>query len=383
MAIVEFKKPAWLTNTSARTIGQNMMKNLPRDIDKTEGGWAWDLTFPTALEKAEMLELYLPNALKTMFHMWAEGEWLDYHAADCGLERRAANPAYGHVTVTGKAGRVIPKGFIFAVPADDNTEAIDFESLEEATIGDEGTVDIAVQAVVPGKGGNVPADSITIMRSPIKGIENITNEAAMTGGAAKEDDDTLRQRIDDYWAGTSHSMVGNNADYVRWAKEVPGVGYAHTIPEYNGPNSVKVVVADTDGLPANEQILANVLLHIFGTNRKDINRIAPVGVIDYVVAAPTSVKIDYSFKLKIKDGYTVEDVQENFREALADYYAEITAGEWEGATVQYIQTHAALADATAGVADFYDFKMNGAEENITFAEDEYPLTGDIEVTLYE
>jgi hypothetical protein len=55
MSIVPFEPPEWLKNVSARGIQERMMRNLPLDIDKTEGGFAWDLTMPTALEKAELL----------------------------------------------------------------------------------------------------------------------------------------------------------------------------------------------------------------------------------------------------------------------------------------------------------------------------------------
>lgn len=383
MSITEFKEPEWLANTDARTIEKRMMANLPLDIDKTEGGFAWDLTYPTALEKSEMLQYYMVLALKTMFPQWAEGRWLDYHAHDAGLVRKAANHAYGYVTVTGNVGRVIPQGFVFSVPSVDGSAAIDFETLAACSIPDSGSIDIAVQAVEAGTVGNVANDTITIMRSPITGITSITNKEAITGGAEAEDDDSLRQRIDDLLAGRGDSYVGNNADYVRWAKEVPGVGFAHTIPEYNGPNSVKVVIVDANGIPANEQILEAVKLHIFGTNRKDMARLAPIGVIDYAIVAPTAVPITFKFRLKLEDGATVESVKAAYKTALSEYYASIASGNEKVKPVQYIETFAVLAKNTQGVADFEDFLMNGGVSNITFEEDEYPVTGEIEVTTYE
>ena len=78
MSLTEFKQPEWLDGITTRGIEEKMMSNLPLDIDKTEGGFAWDLTYPTAIEKAEMLQYYMVMALKTMFPQWAEGRWLDY-----------------------------------------------------------------------------------------------------------------------------------------------------------------------------------------------------------------------------------------------------------------------------------------------------------------
>lgn len=386
MSLVKFEMPDFLKNATARSIEQNMMNNLPKDIDNVEGGFVWDLTYPTALEKSELMQYEFVRILQTMFHMWAEGKWLDMHAHDAGLVRRAANYAYGYVTVTGEVGKIIPAGFIFSVPSDSGEPSIDFATLAEAKIPEEGVIDIAVQAVEAGTNSNVTNDTITIMRSPTEGITHITNKNAITGGAAEEDDDTLRQRIDDALAGKGESYVGNNADYERWAKEVPGVGYAHTIPgdEYNGPNSVKVVVADVNGIPANEQILQNVYLHIFGTNRKDPARLAPTGVIDFAVVAPAPINIDYSFSLKLEETATIESVKSAFKSALSAYYEDIANDDSESdKAVKYVQAAAVLAKNVVGVKDFKHFRMNGSLDNVSFQEDEYPVTGNIEVVLYE
>lgn len=76
-----FVPPSWLNDQDAETIHKRMMEALPADIDDTEGGFPWDMTMPTALEKAEMLEFHLVETLKLMQPMWAYGEWLDYHAS--------------------------------------------------------------------------------------------------------------------------------------------------------------------------------------------------------------------------------------------------------------------------------------------------------------
>lgn len=383
MSITKFEVPDFLKNQDARTIEQRMMKSLPAGIDKTEGGFAWDLTYPTALEKAEIMQFYFVRILQIMFPMWADGKWLDLHAKECGgMTRKAANAAYGHVTVTGKAGLDIHKGFQFAVPADGGVPAVIFETLADAEIPSSGKVEIAVQAVEAGKSGNVGSDTVTIMVSPVSGITNVTNTEPMTGGAEEESDESLRKRIDDYNAGSSTSYVGNNADYERWAEEVPGVGHAHTIPEYNGPNSVKVVVIDTEGLPANEQILKAVDQHIFGENRKDNARLAPVGVIEHLISAPTAHNIAYTFSLKLDEKATKDTVIEAYKAALSRYYAEIATANDTVSPLLYIQA-AAILTAVPGVADFKDFKVNGGVDNVSFAEDEYPVTQSIEVTVYE
>ena len=51
--------------------------------------------------------------------------------------------------------------------------------------------------------------------------------------------------------------------------------------------------------------------------------------------------------------------------------------------MKYVKAHAVLADNVEGVADFVQFRMNGGEENVKFYEDEYPVTGEVEVKAYE
>lgn len=382
MAIVPFKPPEWLGGMSSRSIQERMMQNLPLDIDKTEGGFVWDLTFPTALEKAELLQFHLIRTLHMMHHMWAEGRWLDYHAHENGLVRKPKNKAYGTITITGQKRTAIPKGFVFSVPSDGGVPAIDFETLDAAVINENGVARIAIQALEGGTKSNVAADTIVIMRSPIKGIIKITNEEPLTGGVEEESDASLRERIDDLLAGNGDSYVGNNADYVRWAKEVPGVGFAYTIPNYNGINSVKVVVVDANGSPANAQIIEAVRVHIFGTDRKDINRLAPVGLVDFLVSAPSPVVVDYKLFVRLNPRTNRDAFIQSFKSALLAYYQEISKDAEEGRRcLKYIMVAAILARLPS-VDDFKNFRMNGSIDNILYSEEEYPVTGKIEVDVY-
>ena len=382
MSLIEFEQPDWLKGQSARAINKRMMAQLPDDLDKIEGGFIWDLTMPSAEEKAELLQYHMVLALKTMFHMWADGIWLDYHAQDCGLTRKEANKAYGYVTVTGEPNTKIDQGFIFSVPSDNSGEpAIDYATINETVIPEEGIIDIAVQAVVAGKSSNIANDKIAIMRSPVKGITHITNKEAITGGTEKESDDALRQRIDDFYAGRMASFVGNKKDYIRWAKEVAGVGFAHCIPCYNGANTVKVVIADSNGEPANQEILDAVELHIFGTGHNDINRLAPIGIVEYAVVAPILAEINYSLDIKLVENFTLERVETLIRENLKEYYKTLSDDDNNFGTLKYVAVSAVIFN-TEGVADFKHLRIDNAIKNIAFGEDKIPSTGEINLTLY-
>lgn len=433
MSIVPFELPDELkSGTSAREIILKMLARIPDKYDKTEAGFIWDLTMPTALEKAELIQFWLPLALKTMSHIWATGRWLDYHAHDAGgLERHPATYAYGDLEIVTTEAVTFPAGFIFCVPSENGSAAIDFEAVETNSIDAAGTLTIRVKAVEAGTNSNVKADSITIMKNPLRGVASITNPAAMTGGTVAESDDSLRQRIDDYYAGRGASFVGNKADYERWAREVAGVGFAHCIPnyfkrwlaelsvtdaegnpikgnlrlvagdapnelkivaeagailtgdlEFTGKNSLKLVVTDSNGDPANNEILTAVETHIFGTGHKDLARLAPIGVAKWEVAAPTLVPVNYSLHAKLADGAMVESVKAFIADALKDFYMTLVDDERKFIPLKYVQISAVLAKIE-GLDDFKHLRINGSLNNVIFAEDEYPVTGEISLTLYE
>jgi uncharacterized phage protein gp47/JayE len=368
---IEFKAPSFLNDQDAETIHKRMMEELPPDIDDTEGGFPWDFTKPTALEKAEMLEFHLTETLKIMFPMWAEDQWLDLHAKGRGLTRKPANPASGTLAITGVSGTTIPAGFKFAAPAIGDQPAIEYETKEKYTMGENGTVEVQVTAIEAGTKGNVPAGSINIMMTPIKGITSITNPVPITGGAEQESNDELRGRIDELDATSEASFVGSDGDYKRWAEEVPGVGTALPMPEWAGPGTVKIVVIDANGQPANAAIITEVYNNIMSPGDR-LQRKAPVGA-TVTIVAPTAKDINYTFLLEIQSGEAEVTVLERFKAQLQTYYIE---AKKEG-VVRYTKIGSILT-STSGVKDFTGLTINEGTTNIILEEDEYPVTGVID-----
>lgn len=374
----EFIAPSWLNDQDAETIHKRMMEALPADIDDTEAGFPWDLTKPSALEKAELLQFHLVETLKLMFPMWAYGEWLDYHANRIHLTRRPGTPAYGTLTISGLVGTTIPEGFVFAVPAVGNSPAVEFLTEEEVTIDESGTVEVGVVAAEIGLTGNVPEGAVAIMAEPMTGITAVTNTERITGGTVEEDDDSLRERILEAERAGEASFVGCDADYIRWAKEVPGVGEAFVIPQWNPEvkNSVKLVVLDANGEPANERILEEVFNYIISPDDR-INRKAPIGAI-LTVSAPTMVPITYALKATLRAGYDAASVRVAIESDIWNYYVQAK----EDNLVKYNEIHAIIT-RSPGIFDFTDLTLNGKTENIVLKQDEYPATESIDLGVPE
>lgn len=368
----EFVLPEFLqTGTSAEEIHARMMDMLPDDIDKTEAGFPWDFTRPTAMIAAELLQFYLPEVIKLMFPQWSTGQYLDYLAAMAQTERKPANYATAVLKIIGEPGVTIGQGEVFATESANGVPSIEFATLESVEIGSTGKVEVTVQALTPGVDSNVNPGTIVLMSEPIKGITSVTNPERASGGTAEESDDELRERILEANAQMDVSYVGNNADYKRWAEEVPGIGTAIVVPEWNGPETVKIVCLDANGEAANQTLLTAVYNHIMAPD-SPMDRLAPPNT-KLTVAAPELVHITYSFNPTLKSGYELETVIKEFKQRLENYY-KTTADDGE---VKYIRVHAILAE-TQGIDDFENLLMNGETDNIPIDADQYPYTEDVE-----
>lgn len=381
MSITEFELPSEFEGESYEKILSEMLANIPDYYDKLEGGFVFDMVAPAAFEAAELINFWLPLGLMSNFHMWARGDWLDYHAADCGLSRRAATPAYGDLTVKTMGEVTFPSGFVFSVPSENGEPAIDFEVVTATTINQEGI--IRVKAVNDGLVGNVAAHTISIMKTPLKNVASIENLTAFIGGTEAEDDESLRERIDDFYAGRSSSFVGNCADYRRWAQSVAGVGYVNVIPTPNGtPNTVKILLADTNGDQANEELCTAVEEYIFGgksssaASHTSLKRLAPIGLVDWSVEPFATTKINLKMDAVLATGYTESVVKKNIKAALAKYFKTLADDELRYGTLYYVKVSSVLTEV-AGLEDFANMKINNGTSNVTFDTGELPIVGEI------
>lgn len=363
----EFVAPEFIDNSDPDTIQARMMNNLPVDISDMPADFPYDFTMPTAIEISRLIQYNLTRTLMLMFPMWAWGEWLDLHGVSAKVTRKQASRASGHVTVTGTPGTVIEEGTVFCTEGTTDAESIEFATTAEETIPDSGTVDIAVASVLAGTAYNVTRNTVILQKAANKNIASVTNKNPIRGGTDEEDDDTYRERILEKLRAAEVSFVGCDADYVRWAKEVSGVGSAVVEAEWNGPGTVKVVVADPDGRAVGEETLQAVENYIVSPTDR-MQRLAPVGA-SVTISTVQDITVKYSAAIELENNYSVDNVKEAFLIALKNYYK--TAKDSE--EVRYTVTSALLSN-TEGVVDFVDFKVNSSTDNITVAADYYPVT---------
>ena len=355
--MAEFTTPDFLDHHSPEEVFERMKTILPKDIDLSEGGHAWNMTMPTALVVSELAEFILPEVIQLIFPAYSYGAFLDSHAKDRGITRRAAGAATGEITITGEANMVIPAGSLFSTAAVNGEPSVDYRTTEVATIPESGSVSVAIECTQPGIIGNTQAGTIILVSSRLSGITSVTNEAAVSGGTEEEDDEALIERISEYDRSHGESYVGSVADYKRWALSVSGVGNATVLSAQDTSGLVTIIVTDANGDPATQQICESVYNYIMRPDAPE-ERLAPVNAFLSVVP-PSTIAIGIKATVELEEDATIEAVRAAFLANLALYLPEAL----EDKEVKYSRVWAILS-ATEGVNDFSGLQIGEKTDGV-------------------
>lgn len=181
----------------------------------------------------------------------AEAEQLDRHGTIWGVPRRPAAPARGAVSLTGTAGAPVPAGTEFR-RADDARYTLD----EDVTLGAGATMG-ALTAVLGGVAGNSPFGQALVQVAPVPGLVGaVVGAGGLTAGADIEADADLRSRI--IARIQAPPSGGTEADWIAWARAVPGVSRAYVRPGLSGLGTVTVIIMGPEGELPTEPLLDEV-----------------------------------------------------------------------------------------------------------------------------
>ena len=192
---------------------------------------------------------YLDWIAKQAVPYTASGEFLESWAALKKVYRKTATYATGQVTFPASDGAIIDAGTEVT-----RSDSVVFKVNATVIAGESGSAVVSVTAVVAGVAGNTPVGSLMTMGTSIDGVQSRgTVTGVITSGADQEKDDALFGRMLDAFQNTPKG--GSGADYVAWAKAVPGVTRAWCAPNGFGAGSVVVYAmldaanADYNGFP--------------------------------------------------------------------------------------------------------------------------------------
>ena len=370
---LDFVPPDFFDGTSPEDIHERMMNNLPSDIDKMPGGFPYDMTMPSAELASEFINFHLMRSIMLAFPQWAWNDWLDLHGEEAGLERHEATYASGEITVEGTEGTSVPEGSVFSTAIVNDEPAVEFMSTENIIIGASGEANIHVIAVKPGIASNVSKNTVIMQNKSIQGITSVTNKNDITGGTEAENDDDYRERINFANSTEDMSYVGNDSDYKRWAMSVDGVGTCLVIPAWNGPGTVKLVLLDSAGNPASEDLCEEVYDKIVSPEDRT-TRLMPTGTAELTVAPATTVTVSFTCTGISYDSTktNIEQIKADFKSAIESVYTRAK----ELGKIVYHQAESLITDIE-GVNDYESFLMNGTENDIELTLEQYPKTSDI------
>lgn len=370
-----FVIPEFLKNKDPKNIHAEMLELLPEDIDKSEGGYHWDNTYPTAYELAKLAQDDLPHILMQIWPRFATGEYLDYHAQTRKIKRKEATYATGNLIVTGENGLKVPAGSIFSTLAV-NDETVYFKTLNEAVTNPDG-VPVSIEAVEAGNTGNVIKDSIRFVISEgLTGITDVTNPEDVTGGYDEEGDEELRSRILEFDESPGGSFIGNVSDYHRWATSVTGVGEAVVVPAEDNSGVVTIILMDSNGAPASKELCDKVYGYIM-CDDDPMRRLAPANA-KLSIIPPETVKVQISAVVELKAGYLTANIQEAFQKSISDYYKTAVN---EG-TIKYSEIYKRLS-GVEGLNDHKELKLNGGVSNLILTNGILPQTTSQDIELTE
>lgn len=293
------------------------------------------------------------------------GADLDSWMADFSLGRLPAIPATGVVTFgrlsTVTAGSFIPLGTVvrtadgtasFQVVADASNPAYSPSAEGWNFYAVNTTIDVPVEAVEAGTGGNVAATTISMMTTAMAGVDTVTNALAFTNGEDAETDDAFRARFADY-INTRHLATVAAVGYAISAVQQ---GLIYSIAEnvnYAGaaqPGHFVVTVDDGSGSPS-AGLLTNVTTAI--------EAVRPIGS-TFEVHAPSVVTANIAFTFTAASGYVHGDMDEPIEEAVADYINSLPMAT----ALRYTKLFDVIYSATDGVANVTGLTVNGGTADV-------------------
>lgn len=177
---------------------------------------------------------YLDYLARQILPDTADGEHLARHAANWGIDRKAAVAASGAVAVAGTNGVTIPEATLLS-----RIDGALYRTIGVITITG-GAVEVPVEAVDGGPEGDAADGTALTLTSPIAGVQSVASvtAAGLATGAVEEDDASLLARL--LQRIQNPPQGGSVPDYIRWALEVDGVTRVWVYPEWLGLGTVGV-----------------------------------------------------------------------------------------------------------------------------------------------
>ena len=342
---------------TANEVTTDILNNMDESYDRSTGSVIYDLQAPVGQEIAK-LESTNESILDNAFFETASDEYKEIIAKDrANITRRAATYATGYVTITGDPGTEIPAGTQVA------SDYLIFDTIEDAAVGDEGTVMVQVRCETAGAAGNVPVGAIYEFPVTISGLNTVTNTAAFTNGYDIESIADFSTRY--YNSIRKSAGAGTEEDYENWALEVDGVAAAVCFGRTPSIGSVTVYIMNQNHRAADTALVNATKSHL------DELKPCPATV---VVSSVSEVTINISATVYVSSG-TVSDYQEAIEDAIDEYIKGIGYSH-DTRRVSVVLIGEAIL-GVEGVTDVDNLTVNGGTDSIALTDTQIAVLGTV------
>ena len=342
------------------SIMDEMLSNVDESIDTREGSIIYEAVSGMAMEIAQ-LYADMDMVLDECFADTESYYYLIKKAAERGIFVRTGTAAVLKVLAT-PTTISIPIGTLV------NIGELNYSVSESL---DNGYYSVVCSEV--GEVGNNTSDEAIPMED-IEGLESLIVSEIITPGTDDEDVESLRNRY--FNSFKELAFGGNKAEYKEKANEFSSVYGCKVYPIWNGGGTVKIVILGADYTKASDTVITDIQ-DAFDPNGDGSGiGIAPIGH-TVTVATVTETPINISCNVNYVDGYTWDEIKDEFSTAVADYLLELRQN-WEdsnGLVVRVGQIERILL-AIQGVDDVVSISINSASGNYSVAESSVPIGGD-------
>ena len=291
-----------------------MLENIPDDVDKREGSIAFDAIAPAAMLMA-LQSQDMAHIIKETYIRTATGEFLDWRAVEHGTARYPAT----HCIVKARFEDYEHK------PIDNVVVGDRFSSIGETPVfytvtkvNDDLTAELTAE--VEGTSPNSYLGQIL----PVTANDrlNWAEIIEVTAPARNaETDEHLRARL----LGSQNWIAygGNVADYLDMCSKINSIGAAQIYPTWAGPGTVKVVILNNDLKPASETLCHKVKEELDPEDKTTEGYgLAPI---DHrvTVVAPEPLLVNVRTRIKLEPQASLTSVTEGIRATLDSYFSRL------------------------------------------------------------
>lgn len=333
------------------------------ELDTRVGSIIYTALAPIALE-LETAYREMSMIVDETFIDTASKEYLARLGQQLGLPIREAT--YGHFK--GEFNVDVPIGSRF------NLDKFNYTVVEKLSEPIEGytyyTFDLICETA--GEAPNERRGGLT----PISYVENLSRAQlidVIAYGEEEEETETYRYRLQVHV--NEPPVNGNVAQYKEWLDNYDGVGKYRITPGWDGVNTVKLTILDSNDGEASSELVAQVQEYFDPDVEGMGNGVAPIGATVHVFTA-SEIPVAVECTMSLKDGYTepvgVEDAVEECIRSMV-----FTESEIKGLPILIAIYKAASVQEVKSIA----IKANGEEINpledlatsIELDEDEIPV----------